>query len=55
MEQHDRVIRFLLRLSPELHEQLRMLADGERRSLHAQILYLLEQALDMDEEEKAAA
>jgi len=55
MSQRDRVIRFLLRLPPELHDQLSALAARERRSLHAQILYLLERALDIDQEEKAAA
>jgi hypothetical protein len=51
MDQRDRIIRFMLRLSPELHDRLRALAVRERRSLHAQILYLLEQALDMEQEE----
>jgi hypothetical protein len=55
MAEQDRVIRFVLRLSPDVHDRLRALAARERRSLHAQILYLLEQALDMDQEEKAAA
>ena len=54
MEQKE-VVRFLLRLPAELHDRLRDLAALERRSLHAQILYLLEQALEMDQEEKAAA
>ena len=55
MTDQDRIIRFVLRLAPELHDRLRALAARERRSLHAQILYLLERALDMDQEEKAAA
>jgi len=55
MEQKESVVRFLLRLPTEIHDRLRVLAARERRSLHAQILYLLERALDMDQEEKAAA
>jgi hypothetical protein len=55
MEQRNRVIRFLLRLPPELHEQLRLLATRERRSLHAQILYLLEQATEVANEGKGSA
>jgi hypothetical protein len=53
--ERDEVIRFLLRLPPDLHEQLRLLALRERRSLHAQILYLLEQAVGELNEGKAAA
>jgi hypothetical protein len=53
--EQDRIIRFVLRLSPELHERLRALAARERRSLHGQILYLLEQALDVEHEGKEAA
>ena len=55
MEQHEEVIRFLLRLPPDLHERLRRLAVRERRSLHGQILYLLEQAVEESNEGKAAA
>jgi hypothetical protein len=55
MAQADRVIRFMLRLSPELHDRLKALAVREHRSLHGQILYLLEQAIDMAYEGKAAA
>ena len=55
MEQRAGVIRFLLRLPPGLHERLRLLAARERRSLHGQILYLLEQAVDEVSEGKAAA
>jgi hypothetical protein len=54
MEQREEVIRFLLRLPPDLHERLRLLAARERRSLHGQILYLLEQAMEEANEGKAA-
>lgn len=39
------VIRFVLRLPPDLHEELKAWADREERSLHAQILYVLRRAL----------
>ena len=55
MEQADRVIRFVLRLPPDLHDRLKTLAAREHRSLHGQILYLLERAIDMEQEGKAAA
>ena len=55
MAQADRVIRFMLRLSLELHDRLRVLAAREHRSLHGQILYLLERGIDMEYEGKAAA
>jgi hypothetical protein len=55
MEQRKGVIRFLLRLPPELHERLRLLAARERRSLHAQILYLLERSTEEANEGKVAA
>ncbi len=55
MAQTDKVIRFLLRLPPELHDKLKEIAAREHRSLHGQILYLLQRAIDMDQEEKAAA
>jgi predicted HicB family RNase H-like nuclease len=55
MEHREGVIRFLLRVPPELHERLRLLAARERRSLHAQILYLLEQAVGEANEGKVAA
>jgi hypothetical protein len=53
--QADKVIRFVLRLPPDLHEELKTLAARERRSLHGQILYLLQQAVDRGQEGKAAA
>lgn len=39
------VVRFLLRLSPEMHEELKAWAASEERSLHAQIVYILKRAL----------
>ena len=36
---------FLLRLSPELHAELRRWADGELRSLNAHIEFLLREAV----------
>jgi predicted transcriptional regulator len=41
--------RFDLRLPDELHERLLRLAQRERRSIHAQILKLLEEGLDRAE------
>lgn len=40
------IIRFVLRLSPALHDKLKSLAERERRSLHSQIIYLLEKAIE---------
>ena len=37
--------RFTLRLPPALHSQLESLAEQDRRSLHAEILVLLEEAI----------
>lgn len=42
------VLRFVLRLSPEMHARLKELAEREHRSLHAQIIYMLEKALDRE-------
>jgi hypothetical protein len=53
--QTAKVIRFVLRLPPDLHDRLKALAVREHRSLHGQILYLLQRAVDVDQEEKAAA
>lgn len=39
------IIRFVLRLPPELHNELKTWADQEERSLHAQILFVLRRAL----------
>ena len=54
MAQSGKVVTFLLRLSPELHDRLRELAVRERRSLHAQILYLLERSIEAEEVKEAA-
>jgi len=53
--QADKVVRFVLRLPPDLHDRLKALAARERRSLHGQILYLLQRVIDSDHEGKAAA
>lgn len=37
------ILRFVLRLSPSLHEALKRLAEEDRRSLHSEIIYVLEQ------------
>jgi len=37
---------FTLRLPPELYEPISEMADRQRRSLHGQVLYLLDQALE---------
>lgn len=37
------VIQFLLRLPPDLHAQLKAVAEREQRSLNAQIIYALRQ------------
>lgn len=34
-----------LRLTPEIHARLKALADRERRSMHAQVVWMLERAL----------
>lgn len=39
------VLRFVLRLPPDLHEELKAWAEEEERSLHAQIIYVLRRAL----------
>lgn len=41
--------RFDLRLPDELHDRLAALAERERRSIHAQILKLVEEGLDRAE------
>ena len=55
MAQSDKVVRFVLRLPPDLHDRLKAVAAWEHRSLHGQILYLLQRAIDVDHEGKAAA
>lgn len=39
------IVRFLLRLPTELHTEMKELAEQDRRSLHAEILVLLEEAV----------
>ncbi len=39
------IVRFVLRLPPELHEELKSWAEREERSLHAQIVFILRRAL----------
>jgi hypothetical protein len=41
---------FTLRLPPELYEPIAGMAERERRSLHNQVLYLLDQALEAMED-----
>lgn len=41
---------FTLRLPPELHEPLAAMAQKERRSLHNQVLHLLDLALEQIED-----
>lgn len=38
-----KIVRLTVRLPRELHRQLEKLADQNRRSLNAQIIYMLEQ------------
>ena len=40
------IVRFVLRLPPELHRKLKELAERENRSLHGQILYILRRAVE---------
>jgi hypothetical protein len=52
------IVRFALRLPPELHQALQRLARRDRRSLHGQIIYVLERYVAHEEGElegKAAA
>ena len=44
---------FTLRLPPELYEPIQAMADQERRSLHGQVLYLLDRALESLEDAAA--
>ena len=55
MTQKAEIVRFMLRLSPALHDELRQLAAREHRSLHAQVLYMLERALQDERGPKKAA
>jgi hypothetical protein len=42
----DGVVRFIMRFPPELHRELKDLAQREGRSLHGQIVYMLRRALE---------
>tara|TARA_B100001769_G_C21897409_1_gene484702 strand:+ start:341 stop:490 length:150 start_codon:yes stop_codon:yes gene_type:complete len=44
--------KILLRLDPEIHEQLRLWAERDFRSLNAQIEFLLKKALNIQSEEE---
>jgi len=46
------IVRFLLRLPAEIHVELKDLAEGDRRSVHAEILVLLEEAIARRKEEQ---
>jgi hypothetical protein len=54
MPKEDVVI-YTMRLPRSLHGALKELAETDRRSLHAEMIYLLEQALEERQEGKAAA
>jgi predicted transcriptional regulator len=42
-----------LRLSDELHARLKAMADADRRSMHAEILWLIEEAIaERDQQER---
>lgn len=42
----DAAIRSVLKMPRALHDKLKTLAERERRSLHSQIIYLLEKAIE---------
>lgn len=48
-----KIVQATLRLPEELHTRLKQLADDERRSLHAEILVLLDEALEARAEAEA--
>jgi hypothetical protein len=39
------IIRFMVRLTPEMHAALKEVAEQEDRSLHAQVIHILKQWL----------
>jgi predicted transcriptional regulator len=41
--------RTTIRLPADLHERLRRAAERDRRTVHAEMLYLIERGLDQDE------
>lgn len=47
----DTTINFTLRLPVELHERISELAKREKRSLHSQVIYILEAGLKDDTNE----
>jgi hypothetical protein len=51
----EEVVIYTMRLPRSLHGALKELAETDRRSLHAEMIYLLEQALEERQEGKAAA
>jgi hypothetical protein len=40
------IIQVALRLSPDMHGKLKAMADEDRRSLHAEILTILDRAIE---------
>ncbi|HEY0734430.1 MAG TPA: hypothetical protein VGD69_05960 [Herpetosiphonaceae bacterium] len=50
MRQESNAKPFTLRLPPELYEPIASMAERERRSLHGQVLYLLDRALEAIED-----
>jgi hypothetical protein len=53
MPTREPVVHLNLRLSPELHRRLGEWARAEHRSLHAQVLHVLTDALDRESERRA--
>ena len=51
----EEVVIYTMRLPRSLHSALKDLAERERRSLHAEIIYLLERAVQQEEPEGKAA
>ena len=45
---------FTLRLPPELYEPIALMADRERRSMHGQVLHLLDRVVEDIEDIRAA-
>lgn len=51
LPEDDHKKRVVLRLSPDLYDRLVALADGEERSLHGQVVWLIKTALTPAEEQ----
>ena len=49
------VVRFVVRLPRDLHEALQEIARREKRSLHGQIMYVLERFVAEDREKESQA